>query len=340
MPSPSIRVLIAEDYEPYRRFVSSTVQGISTTFSTLEVGDGQEAVQKAKEFQPELILLDIGLPSLNGIEAAKQIREFSPQSRILFVTMESSAEMVEGALATGAAGYLVKADAARELVLAIEAVLRGEKYLSNRLASRAKGNGSKQPAVLTGSQSPLPQTEARQAHSHEIEFYSNDSSLFDRIAGFAGSALRNGNAAVVIATEAHREEFLARLQSSGLDMKTAIEEGRYVALDALQALSNFVVDGRPDPTRYRQMAVDLITSTAKSVNGDCSRVCAYGECASLLWESGNAEGALQVEILCDEIGRFHGVPMLCGYRRNSSEGEERSEALARLCGHHTAVISR
>jgi CheY-like chemotaxis protein len=93
MPSPSIRVLIAEDYEPYRRFVSSTVQGISTTFSTLEVGDGQEAVQKAKEFQPELILLDIGLPSLNGIEAAKQIREFSPQSRILFVTMESSAEM-------------------------------------------------------------------------------------------------------------------------------------------------------------------------------------------------------------------------------------------------------
>ena len=78
--------------------------------------DGLEAVQKAEELQPDIIVLDIGLPSLNGIEVARQIRKLSPKSKILFVSQESSAEMVQGALGTGAQGYVVKSDARRELL--------------------------------------------------------------------------------------------------------------------------------------------------------------------------------------------------------------------------------
>ena len=82
----SVRVLVVEDFEPFRRFVCSTVGDSSELQVICEVSDGLEAVQKAKELQPDLILLDIGLPNLNGIAAARQIRKLSPQSKILFVS--------------------------------------------------------------------------------------------------------------------------------------------------------------------------------------------------------------------------------------------------------------
>jgi two-component system nitrate/nitrite response regulator NarL len=81
--------------------------------------DGLEAVQKAEELQPDLILFDIGLPSLNGIEVARQIRKLSPKSKILSVSQESSVEMVQGALSTGAQGYVVKSDAGSELLAGV-----------------------------------------------------------------------------------------------------------------------------------------------------------------------------------------------------------------------------
>jgi DNA-binding NarL/FixJ family response regulator len=96
--------------------------------------DGVEAVQKAGELQPDLILLDIGLPSLNGIEVARQIRKLSLKSKVLFVSQESSADVVQGALGTGAQGYVLKSDAERELLEAVNAVLRGEQFVSGRFA--------------------------------------------------------------------------------------------------------------------------------------------------------------------------------------------------------------
>src|SRR4030095_8425698 len=101
-----------------------------------EVCDGAEAVQQAQELQPDLILLDIGLPTLNGIEAARRIRKVSPTSKILFVTENRSTDIVEEALSTGASGYVVKSNAGSELLPAIEAVLRGKQFVSARLNDR------------------------------------------------------------------------------------------------------------------------------------------------------------------------------------------------------------
>ena len=98
-----------------------------------EASDGQEAVQKAEELKPDLILLDIGLPTLNGIEAARQIGKVAPESKIIFVTQESSPEAVQAALSLGAWGYVPKARAARDLLAAIEAVLEGRQFVSGGL---------------------------------------------------------------------------------------------------------------------------------------------------------------------------------------------------------------
>jgi DNA-binding NarL/FixJ family response regulator len=118
----SVRVLVVEDFEPFRRFVCSTLGKRPDLQVICEVSDGLEAVQKAEELQPDLILLDIGLPTLNGIEVARQIRKLSPQSKILFVSQESSADVIEEALSLGAMGFVIKAHAGSELLVALEPV--------------------------------------------------------------------------------------------------------------------------------------------------------------------------------------------------------------------------
>jgi DNA-binding NarL/FixJ family response regulator len=130
----SVSVLVVEDYEPFRQYVCST-PGKRTELQIVgEVSDGLEAVQKAEKLLPDLILLDMGLPTLGGIEAARRIRELSPESRILFVSQDTSVHVVRGALAEGAKGYVAKTDAKRELLTAVDTVLRGEQFVSRRLS--------------------------------------------------------------------------------------------------------------------------------------------------------------------------------------------------------------
>jgi DNA-binding NarL/FixJ family response regulator len=130
-----IRILVVEDYEQFRRFVCSTLGKKPELQIIGEASDGLEAVQKAEELQPDLIVLDIGLPSLNGIEAAQRIRKLSPESKILFVSQEHSMDVVQGAFAAGAGGYIVKTDAGSELLEAVSAVLRGEQFVGRRFSA-------------------------------------------------------------------------------------------------------------------------------------------------------------------------------------------------------------
>ena len=102
-----------------------------------EAADGLDAVQKAEELQPDVILLDIGLPLLNGMEAASQIRDIAPNAKVVFLTQNNDPDVVRSALSDGAAGYVLKMDAGRDLLPAVEAVLRGEIFLSNRLRRAA-----------------------------------------------------------------------------------------------------------------------------------------------------------------------------------------------------------
>jgi CheY-like chemotaxis protein len=128
-----VRVLVVDDYEPFRHFVRLTF-GKNPAFQIVgEASDGLEAVQQAKELQPDLIFLDIGLPLLNGIAAARQIRELAPNSKIIFVTQEFSAGVLEEAFSCGARGYVLKARAGVDLPAAVEAVLAGSLFLGSRL---------------------------------------------------------------------------------------------------------------------------------------------------------------------------------------------------------------
>jgi len=132
----TIRVLVVEDFEPFRRFLCSMLGKASEWQVIGEVSDGLEAVAKADELQPDLILLDLGLPSLNGIEAARRIRKLSPESKILFLSQESSADVIEEALSLGAMGYVIKAHAGSELLVAMQVVREGRQFVSSGLSLR------------------------------------------------------------------------------------------------------------------------------------------------------------------------------------------------------------
>jgi DNA-binding NarL/FixJ family response regulator len=129
----SIRILVADDDANWRHEVQSLLQARPEWRVICEVSDGLEAVQKGEELKPDLFLLDVGLPNLNGIEAARRIRQLSADSKIVFLSLDRRLDVVEVALSTGAQGYVDKAAAQTELLSAIDAVQRGKQFVSSTL---------------------------------------------------------------------------------------------------------------------------------------------------------------------------------------------------------------
>ena len=125
-----IRTLVVDDVEDFRRVLCSTLKQRTKCEVIGEASDGLQAVVQAEELQPDLVLLDLGLPTLNGIEVARRIRKLSPNSKILFITQIRSREVAQLALLTGASGYLVKSDVLH-LPFAVTAVFGGERFVSN-----------------------------------------------------------------------------------------------------------------------------------------------------------------------------------------------------------------
>jgi DNA-binding NarL/FixJ family response regulator len=202
-----VRIVVVEDHEQFRRFIYSTLEKAPELQVVDIASDGLAAVQKAEELQPDLILLDIGLPKLNGIEAARRIRKLSPESKILFVSQESSADIVREALGAGASGYIVKTDAGRELLEAVIAVLRGELFVGARFSGhdfvRDSNVVASQEFRTESAVAPL-QRSTEIARSHEVVFYSADAGQLTDLTRFIGAALETENPAVVVATKSHR----------------------------------------------------------------------------------------------------------------------------------------
>lgn len=132
MASP--RILIVDDCEAWRRMVITMLQSCTDWQIICEAADGFEDVRKSKELQPDLILLDVGLPRLDGIEAARQICAIAPHPKILFLSGILDSDVMQEALCVGAHGYVVKSDAAHDLLPSVEAVMEGKRFVCSRFA--------------------------------------------------------------------------------------------------------------------------------------------------------------------------------------------------------------
>jgi DNA-binding NarL/FixJ family response regulator len=189
MQKRTFRILVVDDYEPWRRWVCSALQKQPEFQIVGEVSDSSDAVWKAQAVQPDLILLDISLPSLNGIEAARRIRQHSSHLKILFFSNNCSPDVAEEALKTGAEGYVVKSDAASDLLPAVTAVLQGKKFVSRRLGDHGFADFS--------------DTASARERGHVVQFYADDSCLLDSLCRLFKDALSKGDSIAAVMTMSH-----------------------------------------------------------------------------------------------------------------------------------------
>jgi DNA-binding NarL/FixJ family response regulator len=316
-------LIIVDDNQDWLRQISQMLRVRSDLQILCQVSDGSDAVQKAGELKPNLILLDIGLPKLNGIEAARQIRHLSPSSKIIFLSQDNSFDVVQEAMSVGGRAYVHKAHTGSELIPAIDSVLRGERFVSSSI----KGH---ELLDTPGAVAP---------HHHEVLFYSDDEVFLARVTRFLAAALIAGDAVAMIARHSHRESFLHRLKAQRLDVDRAIQQGTFVSLDAAETLSTIMVNGLPDPVRFLKIAGGFVEAAAKATNAKRPRITVFGEAVDLLQAEGKTDAAIRIEQLWNDLAKTHELNILCSYALNSFHGEEDGFQFQSICAEHSAVCS-
>jgi DNA-binding NarL/FixJ family response regulator len=137
--TPTIHILLAEDFAPYRALIASLLNENSKLHVIGEVSDGLEVVERVHQLKPDLILMDIGLPGLNGLEAARRVLERNPSAKIVFLSQETNADVVREAFRLGAYGYVLKQQAEADLLPAITAVVQGKRFVGHGLSDDGFG---------------------------------------------------------------------------------------------------------------------------------------------------------------------------------------------------------
>jgi len=174
-----LRILVADDHQVVRTGLRTLLESKAGWQVCAEAANGREAVEKAGELQPDVAILDIGMPLLNGVDATRQIHKVSPQTEILILTMHDSEHMIQGVLDAGAHGYILKDDADRNLLAAVESLRKHKPYLSSRVSAAAataqpSTDGIERPARrLTPREREIVQLLAEGKSNKEIATYLN-----------------------------------------------------------------------------------------------------------------------------------------------------------------------
>jgi len=170
---------------------------------------------------------------------------------------------------------------------------------------------------------------------HIVHLYSDEAAFLDMVEGFVAGGLRAGEAVIVIATEAHLHVLNKRLELLNLDLPAMNFNGQYTALDAEGCLSQFMVNGWPDPDRFR----GLITRVLERATRNGRRVRAFGEMVALLWAQGHSGATVRLEHLWNEVRQMAPFPLFCSYPQ-SGLTRDSEESFRAICAAHTKVITR
>jgi len=280
-----------------------------------ETADGLDAIRQAEALRPDVVMLDIGLPTLNGLEVAGRIRASLPDAKLMFVTNESSLDVMEQAFSRGAHGYVYKPRVLRDVLPVLDAILRGGRFVSGGLER-------------------IAQRDSLASHRHDLVFCSSDAVLVSAFSRFVAGALDRGNAVIVLLTDAHERSLQRTLQASQVDLAIATRQQRYVSVSITELLAKVMVNGCPDPTRFVNAAEEVLTEVARRA-GQHAEIAACGECSPTVWADGNVEGAIQLEQLWDDVANGRQMDILCAYPLAARD--ESVQAVRRLCAEHTAV---
>ena len=191
---------------------------------------------------------------------------------------------------------------------------------------------------VTAPLAPPAQWHDPDSHGHVVQFYTGDAALLGAISRFIGTALGAGDAAVVIATRAHRDALFLQLQERGFDVSGAVRQGRLIAVDAAETLSRFMRDGWPDASAFASVVGGFFDQIRAATGTGQPRVAAFGEMVALLWAEGNSEAAIRLEELWNDLARTHSFSLHCAYPITNFNRDEDGDAFLRICSAHSAVI--
>ena len=289
-----------------------------------EASDGLVAVRKSQELQPDLILLDIGLPTMNGIEAARQIRQQSPNAKILFFSENLSPDVAESAMRAGAGSYLVKSDVASYLLSAVISVILGKRFVSRTLASHA--------FATTADSALVPN------QRHVVQFYVDDDVLLDEPAALFRGSLGKGQSVAAIMTSGHRSALERRLLAQGVDVSEAAQNGRFCLLDADQALSEFMEPAGPSRERFL-LQFGKILCKLQATAAKPSDVVLFGEMVAVLWAQKKYDAAIRLEQLWNELALTSSFYLCCAYPANAFRDDLTLFPYTEICAQHSQVVS-
>jgi DNA-binding NarL/FixJ family response regulator len=313
----NVRLLVVEDFEPFRRQVCAVLESRANFTLVGEVADGLEAVRQAAELQPDLVLLDVGLPLLNGIDAAREIRVVAPSARLLFMSLDCSTPMVREMLRLGAHGYVDKMHAAADLLPAIETVLKGGQFVSRSVA-------------LSESSGSSPR--------HEVQFCSDERVLLERSIRLVSAALQAGHAAIGMLTRPHLDILASRLRQE-VDLDEAIRRGAYMEVDAMESATDFMRRGVPERAELIHGFERLVDWPRKAATAANPRVVIVGEWSGILYAAGYKEAAVHLEELGHEVVHRCNVDILCLYSDQCFGSPEDARAFELICAAHSAAHS-
>lgn len=314
-----ISVLVVDDHDAWRRVIRDVLDRLPNMRVVGETADGAEAVRLAHDLSPDLVLLDVGLPSMSGIEAAERIMARNRHARILFASNYSEWDIIDAALRTGARGYMLKTAAAQELQPAVTKIANGGWFIAPARGGR-----------------PIEAGLPRDARSHRAVFYTDAAQQHDEYARFVADALAAGRAVLGCVDTDCRSQLQQRLHSMGVGLDAEVANGRFLALDIPELMSAFMEGDRVVDEKFYGAALPMLLGAARAASGPLPAISAFGDGASSLWRRGLLDAAIRVEQLWDEMAGVFNLEILCGYEIDAASGP----GVDRLAAVHVHITTR
>jgi DNA-binding NarL/FixJ family response regulator len=345
MVKSSVRILVLQDFAQFQQLVAPILQQKNSWQVVGIAVEAADAVRLAQQLQPDLILLDLDLPRMNGIDAARQIRRLVPECKLVLLSHEASAGVVRQAFRLGASSYVIKKHASYALITAVEEALMDRQFASARVAAdhNLSENADAPPDFGFGEVSDVLRfpslRNAAIAPNHEIQFYSDQNILLNRVVPFILAALKAGNSAIVCASESVRGDLFRAVQAREAEIDNLIQRGSYLALDTQETVSEFMLRNSPNATKFVELMGGVATAAADAATSQRSRVALYQECSHLLWAQGLEGATLEVERLFNWLAYEYDLNVVCGYSIAYFDTEQDIHLIQRLCAQHSAVHS-
>jgi len=305
-------VLLADNHAQVLEIVGGL---LAADFDIVDaVSDGRQALDLCLRLHPDIVVLDIGMPELDGFQTLRELRRLGSQVKVVLLTLHESDAYVAAVINSGAQGYVLKTRVYSDLTSAIDHALAGRLFVPSLTSLLA--------AAVSG---------------HTAQFHMNDRFFLDQVTQFVSATLRSGEPIVVAATDQTRTGIADRLKDRGLDLPEIAAQGQYVVMDAAESLSQFMRNGRPDADCLAAVVRDLDHLRLSSPRGAQSRLTIVGEMAVILCRDGNIGAAVELERMWSKLTQSLPFLTVCCYPIECFQNEASPELFPSVCAEHCAV---